>query len=63
MHVEEDPFRNERLMDVPQGVHDALRLDSSQRPAEERDVEPLARDVERLSVRYSELDSVRELVG
>ena len=63
MHVEEDPSGDESLMDLPQGVHDALRLDSSQRPAEERDVEPLARYVECSCVRDPELDPVCELVG
>jgi hypothetical protein len=28
MHVEQYAFRDERLMDLTQGVHDALRLDS-----------------------------------
>jgi len=60
MHVEELSARDEYSMNFPQGVHDALRLDSSQRPAEERDVEPLARNVERLRVRDSELDTVGE---
>jgi hypothetical protein len=39
MHVEQYAFRDERLMDLTQGVHDALRLDSSQGPAEKRDLE------------------------
>src|SRR5262245_8009768 len=39
VHVEQDSAWDERLLDPTQGVHDALRLDSSQRPAEERDVE------------------------
>jgi len=33
-------------MDVAQGVHDALEWDASQRPATERDVEPLPRHVD-----------------
>ena len=39
MHNQQDSAGDERLMDLAQGVHDALGLDSSQRPAEEGDVE------------------------
>jgi hypothetical protein len=63
VHVEEDSPGDKRLVNPPQGVHDALRLNSSQRPAEERDVESLARDVECLGVRDPKLDPVRKPVG
>jgi hypothetical protein len=43
-------------VDVAQGVHDALDRDASQRPAAERDVETLAREVERLSVVDADAD-------
>jgi hypothetical protein len=39
MQVEHRPARGEKLVDVAQGVHDALTLDSSKRLGEERQVE------------------------
>lgn len=63
VHVEKDSLWDERLVNPPQGVHDALRLNSSQRPAQERDVESLARDVESLGVRDPKFDPVRKPVG
>jgi hypothetical protein len=48
---------------LAQSVHDALDRDTSQRPAAERDVEALARDVERLDSVDAEADSSRLLCG
>jgi hypothetical protein len=39
MEVDHRPTRDEKLVDVAQGVHDALTFDSSQRPGEEREIE------------------------
>jgi hypothetical protein len=39
MEVDHRPARDEELVDVAQGVHDALTFDSSQRPGEEREIE------------------------
>ena len=43
-------------MDVAQSVHDALNGNASQRPAAERDIEALAREVERLGIVDGEAD-------
>src|SRR3954453_3971994 len=43
-------------MDVVQGVHDALQRNASQRPSAERDIEALARTVERFCVMNGEAD-------
>src|SRR5206468_5992171 len=42
--------------DASQGVDHALRLDASERPAAERDIEALALDVERLGAVHPETD-------
>src|SRR5262249_23652984 len=41
LSVDEQAARDERGVDVAQGVHDALDRDASQRPTTERDVEAL----------------------
>ena len=45
-------------MDSSQGVDHALRLEASERPAAERDVEALALDVERLGAVDAEADTL-----
>jgi len=46
-----------------QGVHDALRLDASQRPSTERDVEPLTRHLERFRAVHREAHALPLLVS
>jgi len=45
LRVDEQSVQGESGVDIAQGVHDALERDASQRPAAEREVEPLAREV------------------
>jgi hypothetical protein len=49
-------------VDVAQGVHDALERNASQRPATEREVEPLARKIECFCVVHGETDAAALLV-
>jgi len=56
LRVDEQAAGDERVVDVAQGVHDALGRDASQRPAAQRDVEALAREIERLRVVDGEPD-------
>jgi uncharacterized membrane protein len=60
VQVDERPTRNEKPMDVAQGVHDALTFDSSQRPGEEREVEACGRRVHLLRSANGERDLLRE---
>lgn len=50
LRVDEEAVRDERRVDVVQGVHDALDRDASQRPAAERDVEAFSREIACLRV-------------
>ena len=50
-------------MDLAQGVHDALRLDASQRPAAQREVEPTPLHVERVGIVDAERDAIPQLGG
>jgi len=61
MQVEHRPAGDEKLMDVAQGVHDALTFDSSQRPGEEREVEAPPRYVDLSRADSSEGDAIREV--
>ena len=61
MQVEHRPAGDQNLMNVAQGVHDALTFDSSQRPGEEREVEAPPRDVELGRADGSEGDAIREV--
>jgi hypothetical protein len=61
--VDEDACRLERLVDLVQGVHDALGLDASERPAAQREVEPPPRDVERGRVVNSETNALPRFWG
>jgi hypothetical protein len=61
MQVEHRPARDEKLVDVAQGVHDALALDSSQGPGEEREVEASPRDVHLGRADGGEGNTVREV--
>jgi hypothetical protein len=58
LRVDEEAAGGEGGVDVAQSVHDALDRDASQRPAAERDVEALAREVERLGVVDGEADTL-----
>ena len=58
LRVDDNAARDERRVDADQGVDHALRLDASERPAAERDVETLALDVERLGAVYTEADAL-----
>jgi hypothetical protein len=55
--IDEDSVGCERVVDVAQGVHDALEWDASQRPSAQGNVEPLARHVECLGVVDAEADA------
>ena len=59
MEVEQIATRNESLMSIAEDVHDVLRLYSSERPGEQRDVESPSRRVDRLG--DAELHTPREL--
>lgn len=61
MQVEHRPAGDEELMDVAQGVHDALTFDSSQGPGEEREVEAPTRGVDLSRADGSEGDAIREV--
>ncbi len=61
MQVEHYPAGDEKLMDVTQGVHDALAFDSSQGPGEEREVEAPPRDVDLDRADGGEGNTVREV--
>lgn len=61
MQVEHRPAGNEKLMNVAQGVHDALTFDSSQGPGEEREVEAPSRRVDLGRADGSEGDATREV--
>jgi hypothetical protein len=61
MQVEHRPAGDEKLMDVTQGVHDALAFDSSQGPGEEREVEAPPRDVDVGRTDGCEGNAVREV--
>jgi hypothetical protein len=61
MQVEHRPAGDQKLMDVAQGVHDALTFDSSQRPGEEREVEAPPRDVDLSRADGGEGDAIREV--
>ena len=61
MQVEHRPAGDQKLMDVAQGVHDALTFDSSQRPGKEREVETPPRDVDLSRTHGSEGDAIREV--
>ena len=61
MQVEHRPAGDQKLMDVAQGVHDALTFDSSQGPGEEREVETPPRDVDLSRTHGSEGDAIREV--
>jgi hypothetical protein len=61
MQVEHRPTGDEKLMDVAQGVHDALTFDSSQGPGEEREVEAPPRDLDLSRTDGSEGDPIREV--
>jgi hypothetical protein len=61
MQVEHRPAGDEKLMDVAQGVHDALTFDSSQGPGEEREVEAPPRGVDLGRADGSEGDAIREV--
>ena len=61
MQVEHHPAGDEKLMDVTQGVHDALAFDSSQGPGEEREVEAPPRDVDVGRADSGEGNAVREV--
>jgi hypothetical protein len=60
MQVEHRPAGDEKVMDVAQGVHDALTFDSSQRPGEEREVEAPPRGVDLSRADGSEADAICE---
>jgi len=57
--VDEHAARHERGVDASQGVDHALRLDTSERPAAERDVKGLSLDVEHLHPVYAESNALR----
>ena len=59
LRVDEEPARDESRVDASQSVDDALRLEASERPAAERHVEGLARDVERLGAVHAEANALR----
>jgi hypothetical protein len=61
MQVEHYPAGDEKLMDVTQGVHDALSFDSSQGPGEERELEAPPRDVDLGRADSSERDAIGEV--
>jgi hypothetical protein len=61
MQVEHRPARDEKLMDVAQGVHDALAFDSSQGPGEEREVEAPPRDVDLGRADSGERNAIRKV--
>jgi hypothetical protein len=61
MQVEHHPAGDEKLMDVTQGVHDALAFDSSQGPGEQREVEPPPQDVDLGRADGGERNAVREV--
>ncbi len=61
MQVEHRPAGDQKLMDVAQGVHDALTFYSSQRPGEEREVEAPPRDVDLSCADGGEGDAIREV--
>jgi hypothetical protein len=61
MQVEHRPAGDQKLMDVAQGVHDALTFDSSQRPGEEGEVEASPRDVDLSRADGGEGDAIREV--
>jgi hypothetical protein len=63
MQVDQGTRRNQQLMSVTQGVHDALALDSSQRGREERDVEAAGRSVHVLRTRNGERDRLLQTLG
>ncbi|HEY3462224.1 MAG TPA: hypothetical protein VGK62_02075 [Gaiellaceae bacterium] len=54
LRVEEKTVGDEGGVEQTQGVHDALRLDASQRPSAERDVERLAWHLERFRAVHGE---------
>src|SRR5205814_6703855 len=54
VEVEQEAAGDESLVRIAEDVHDVLVLNSSQRPGEERDVEPPPRRADRL--RHPELD-------
>ena len=59
MELEQIATRNESLMGIAEDVHDVLRLKSSERPGEQRNVEPPSRTLDRLG--DAELHTTREL--
>src|SRR5439155_19398287 len=61
LRVDHETAREQRRVDVAQGVHDALGWHASQRPATQREVEPLALDVQRPGVVDGETDAITRL--
>jgi hypothetical protein len=61
VEIDQRPALDEELMDVAQGVHDALSLNSSQGMREERQVEPRLRGVHLGRARDRERDAIGEL--
>ena len=61
VEIDHRPARDEELMDVAQGVHDALSLNSSQGMREERQVERHMRGVQLGRARDRERNAIGEL--
>jgi hypothetical protein len=62
MDVEDPPAWDNRLLDVAQDVHDVLRLHSSERPAEQREVELPSWEFDLDAVRDHEFDALPQVV-
>jgi hypothetical protein len=61
LRADDEAARLQRCVNSAQGVHDALKHDSSKRPAAQRQVEPSAGEIERLRIADREADTVAEL--
>lgn len=59
--VDDEASWDQRAMDLARGVYDALRLDASQRPAAQREVEATPLHVERVRVVDAEGDALAQL--
>ena len=60
-HAENGIAGMQRRVDSPQGVHDALDRNASERPAAQREIEALPLDIERLRVVDREAHPVTDL--
>jgi hypothetical protein len=63
LRIEEQAIVGEGRVRQTQGMHDALRLDASQRPSAEGDVEPLAWHLERFRAVHREAHALPLLVS